>query len=464
MTVTLQGFDPALINLIQQNVLARGFQEALLPKLMFRAEATPERWEANLGDVKIFTRSGQMPVSTKPLPPAQDPTPKSYATEQFRAEALPYGDRLQTHMPTSRAMIASKFLEDTQKLGENAGFTLNRLTRNRLYQSYLSGDTVSIAIALSGSSNIRVANLNGFLERVLTGALSPVSPTAPIAVQLGVTNIANTVIAAVPDLAGEPFGPGTVTLGTPLGADLAARSRVRATHRARIARSGNGATIDAITTNSLLTVDMIINAVQAMRGQNVPTHPDGTYHVHLSAEGVSQIFADPKWITLNQFALNQGAASGVFRDLIVGRGFGCTFLSNNETPNQFNIGAFYATGAQALSSPDLGAEVVNETGVPIARTIITGGGALYEMWIPEAEYETEAGNLGVVKQFQVTNGGVVINTDRIRHIIRKPLDILQRVVDQAWSFSGDWVIPSDVLQGNGARFKRATVLEHAGAA
>ena len=464
MTVSLQGFDPALVNLIQQNVLARAFQEVLFPKLMFRAEAAPERWEANLGDVKIFTRAGTMPVSTKPLPPAQDPVPKTYGTEQFRAEAMPYGDRLQTHMPSSRVAIASKFVLDGQKLAENAGLTINRLVRNKLFSAYLSGDTVTIAGYSTGASQIKVANCNGFLERVLNGSLVPVSPAAPISIQIGTTNIANTVIAAVPDVPGEVQGSGTLTLGTPLGANLSTRSRILALHRARILRAGNAGTIDGITSSSTLSVASIINAVQLLRGQNVPPHPDGTYHVHLSADGVTQIFLDPLWLSLNanSSALPQGAASGVFGDLIVGRGFGCTFMSNNETPNTFNVETIYASGANALVSPQIGAELVNETAVPIARTIITGGGAIYEMWIPENEYETEAGNLGVVKTFQATNGGVIINTDRIRYIIRKPLDVMQRIVDQAWSFSGDWVLPSDILSGNGAKFKRAVILEHAG--
>lgn len=464
MTVSLQGFDPTLVNLIQQNVLMRGFQEMLMPRLIYRAEAMPERWEANLGDVKIFTRSGQMPVSTKPLGPAQDPTPKTWGTEQFRAEAKPYGDRLQTHMPTSRVAIASKFFEDAQKLAENAGFTLNRLVRNKLYTAYLSGDTVSISAYTTGASVIRVANINGFTERVLNGGLSPVSPVAPISIQLGVTNIANTVIAAVPDNPDEPTGPGSLTLGTPLGANLSTRSRVRALHRSRILRQGGAATIDGISASSILTVDTIIAAVQQMRGQNVPPHPDGTYHVHLSSDGVTQIFADPKWVTLNQFSLQAaGANSGVFANLIIGRGLGCTFFQNNETPTTSNVGTLYATGSNAQSTPDIGAEMVNETAVPIARTIVTGGNALYELWIPEGEYETEAGNLGVIKTFQATNAGVMIPCERVRYIIRKPLDMMQRIVDQAWSFSGDWVVPSDILTGNGAKYKRATVIEHAGA-
>ena len=63
--------------------------------------------------------------------------------------------------------------------------------------------------------------------------------------------------------------------------------------------------------------------------------------------------------------------------------------------------------------------------------------------------------------FSITNGGVQVMTDRIRYIIRAPLDRAQQVVGQMWSWSGDFAIPTDLLTGDSARFKRAVVIEHA---
>lgn len=458
MTVSLIGFQPELVNLIQQNTLQRVFLEALFPRLLWRSEAPSESWDANVGETKIFTRAGTMPVNTDPLPPGQDPVPKNYGTEQFRITASQYGDRLQTHMPTSRAAIASKFLLDTQKLGENAGLTLNRLVRNRLYSAYTQGDTVTIVAATTGASNLRVANLNGFLERLLNGNLVPVSPAAPIPIELG-TSTPNSVIAAIPDDPFRPNGPGTLTLSAPLGANLAVRSRVKALHRARIFRPGAATTIDGINATSFLTVNDVIQAVQYMRSQNVPPHPDGRYHVHVSTSGVTQLLIDPLWAGLKTLA---DIGNAPYSDLMIGSGVGCFFYSNNETPDPLNVGTLYATGANAKSSPDIGSELVNESNLPIARTIITGGGAIYEHYIPESDYVTEAGVSGKIGNFTVTASGVSVNTDRIRYILRRPQDVLQQIVDQAWSWSGDFPIPTDVLTGNGARVKRAVVLEHAG--
>ncbi len=337
--------------------------------------------------------------------------------------------------------------------------TLNRLVRNKLYRPYLQGDTVTIVAAVTSNTNLRVASVNGFSERLLGNALVPVSPLNAIDVELGPTNIKNTVIAMIPDNASEPYGPGTVVLGTPLGGNLAARSRVRAVRRARILRVGGAGTVDGINAGSILTVQDIINAVQSMRANNVPPHPDGRYHVHTAVAGITQLYQDAKWQGLLNLA---NIDLGVYKDLVIAQGVGCFFYSNNETPNQVNSGTLISTGTSAYESPDIGGEVVNESGVPIARTIVTGGGVMSEFYVPESDYETEAGSNGKIGNFNVTNAGVSINTERVRYLLNAPQDALRQIVDQLWSFTGDWAVPTDVLTGNGARVKRAVVIEHVG--
>jgi hypothetical protein len=458
MTVSLAGFNPAIAALIQQNTLVRVFYDALFPRLLFRRDASPERWEANLGDVKIFTRTGSMPVDTKPLVPGTDPVASTYATEQWRVEANQYGKRIQTHMPTSRVEIASKFAQDTQKLGEGAGNTMNRLARNSLYTAYLSGDTMSILQANSGTSSVRVANINGFRDRILNGSIVPVSPAAPISVELGATNIANTVIAAVPDSLDDPNGPGTLTLGSALGANLLIRSRVRTLQRARILRVGGAATVDALTAGSVLTLNDLIQGIQYLRSQNVPPHADGQYHVHIPSEAVAQLMQDNAWQRIYQSIPD----AVTHRNLAIGMAFASYFFDNNQCPNTLNVGLLTATGTNARESMEIGAEVVNENAIPIGRTIITGGGAQYEEYIPESEYTTEGGVTGKIGNFDVMNNGVQVLTDRVRFIIRSPMDVLQQIYDQAWSWSGDFAVPTDLLTGNGSRFKRAVVIEHVG--
>lgn len=92
---------------------------------------------------------------------------------------------------------------------------------------------------------------------------------------------------------------------------------------------------------------------------------------------------------------------------------------------------------------------------------MTGGAALYEKYIDESKYITEAGVLGKIGNFSVVNGGLAVMTDRIRFILKAPQDDLQQVVKQVWSWSGDFPVPSDALSGDAARYKRAVVIEHA---
>ena len=114
-----------------------------------------------------------------------------------------------------------------------------------------------------------------------------------------------------------------------------------------------------------------------------------------------------------------------------------------------------------LLAPEIGAEVTNEAGVPIRRTIVTGGGALYEKYLDESRFITDAGVTGKIGNFSITNGGVSIMTNRIRYMLRAPLDRLQQVVGQTWSWSGDFPVPSDALTGDDSRFNRAIIIEHA---
>jgi hypothetical protein len=45
-------------------------------------------------------------------------------------------------------------------------------------------------------------------------------------------------------------------------------------------------------------------------------------------------------------------------------------------------------------------------------------------------------------------------------IVRPPQDRLQQVIGSAWSWVGDFAVPSDSTTGDAAMFKRAVVVEH----
>jgi hypothetical protein len=448
--------------IVQDNTLVREFRDSLYPQLLYRDEAMPEKWEVNVGDVQVFTRASLLAPNVTALTPGADPTPKSPAFEQWRVQAAQYGDAIDTHMPSSRTALAPIFARNAKTLGLQAGQSLNRLARNRLFCRYVGGDTLAAAAGVTTASLV-VGSINGFTTVIVNGEEVAVSAGNPkVATISGVAGTVN-VIGATPTDPLNPFGPGTLTLSAT--ASWAAGARVLAADAPRIIRVGGGASVDDLTSTSTISLKEIRQAIATLRRNRVPTHADGYYHVHLDPIAESQLYND------NEFQrLNQGVPDGArYAEFAVGRLLGAIFYSNNESPNVFNsattgeagLVASRSASPLAVASPEYYAEVRNATGIGVVRTIITGGGAIMEKYIDEnSEYMSEAGYNGKVGMFSVVNNGIQINIDRVRYIIRAPQDRLQQQVSQAWSWSGDWGVPTDLNGGTlGGRFKRAIVIE-----
>jgi hypothetical protein len=465
VAISIQGIVPEVAQIIQDRTLERMFHDSLFPELLYRSEAEHSLWKANTGEVLIFTKKGLLPVSLTPLTPLTDPIPQTYNVEQWQAEAHQYGTALDTHMPTSNVTLASKVIEDTQQLGLNAGQTLNTLVRDKLYQAYLGGNTTAIDTAAIGATQIHVSSLNGFLQVNSGGTIVPVSPAAPIAVTFpSAATTDNTVVGATPDVAANPLGAGIIFLSAAIaGANVTTRHSVLATNRSVIHRVGGTTSVDGITGTDIVTLTDIIDAVQVLTTNNVPRHADGLYHCHLNPQAVAQLYRDADWVQLHE-GLPDSLA---YKELVIGKKAKCLHYENTENPNSTNVGTvanglLYSTGAgSSVGSAQLGGEITNNAGINIGRCIITGRGAIYEKYLDESGFLSEAGVTGKIKPFQVVNNGAAILTERIRLILRSPQDRLQQVISQAWSWSGDFPIPSDVLTGSNARFKRAIVIEHA---
>ena len=460
ISLSALGIPPGLSSLIQTNTLQRKFYDALFPALLYRADTTPEMWAANLGEKMVMTRTGLIPVALQPLIPGSDPVSQAYATEQWTVEANQYAGLVNTNMPSSYVSLASIFLRNTHQLGLQAGQTVNRLARNKMFVAYDSGEANALGAVGAGGTAVPVSTVDGFTEQIVNGRIEPVSAANPVRVSFSTPGEPdNFVISATPSDPKQPAGLGVLTLSAPLVVGVAARDTVLSENRARRVRAGGGVSVDAITAADTLTLQDCISAVSRMRAQRVPPHPDGWYHAHITPAGEAQIFQDNAWQRL--FQSLPGATE--YREFLVNEQVGIRFYRNTESPTASTVSTVVKTGANALMAPEIGAEVVNDLGVPIDRMLVTGGGVCYEKWIDEAKYITTAGVTGKIGNFAITNNGLMVMTDRIRFIVRAPLDALQQNVTQAWSYSGDWGVPSDQTSGDAARFKRAVVVEHAGA-
>jgi hypothetical protein len=454
------GVPPALLELVQGGLIERAFHDGLVPVLLYRSEAQEEEWPANTGTEIFMSRAGLLTPRTKPLTPGQDPSPQTLNYEQWVARLAQYGDTIDTHVPTSVVSNADQFLRNINQLGVQAGMSLNRIPRNALFQAYLSGHTVTTAAALTTDTQIHVASLNGFTDVIIKGqnvAPKTVSSTYPLAVSItGITGTRN-VIGYEPDDPADPLGPGTLILSAALGAGIAARTSVLSSARPQILRVGGGTSVDAIGAGDVFQIQDAINVVNRLRKMNIPVHEDGFYHAHIGTDGNSQVFTDPVMQRLN----TSRPDDTYYQEAFIGTLAGIAFFLNNESPDADNTGARTATGTNAQYSEDIGAETTNEGGVNVGRIIVTGKGSMYERWLNEGQYVTEAGVTGKIGEFTVVNNGVQIQTERIRLILRAPIDRLQSQVAATWSITTSFPVPSDVTSGGAERFKRAMVIEHA---
>jgi hypothetical protein len=456
------GVPPTILNLVQTGLLERAFHDGLFPAMLFRGEAQEEEWQGNTGQEILMTRAGLLDPITDPAVPGVDPEPQALTWEQWTARLDRYIGTIDVDMPTNAVANSDIFLRSIQQLGLQAGQSLNRIPRNALCTAYLQGSTALIVAALTGDTFLQVASLNGFTSVITRGTTvrpTPVSTAAPLPITLmsGTTPISLNVIGATPYDPAVPLGPGTLALDSTVGAGVAIRSSVLASTRPIIMRAGGGTSVDALQANDILQYQDFINATNKLRQNNVFPHEDGFFHAHISPEGNGQIFTDQV-----MQRLNQGRPDSIqYQSAFIGTGAGIAFFLNNETPDDSNSGALITTAGSAKFAKGINAEVVNYTGVRVGRVVITGRGAIYERWLDEKRYVSEAGVTGKIGGFNITNQGIEVKTDRISLILRSPVNRTQDIVSCTWSYTGGFPIPTDISSGGPQIVKRSLMLEFA---
>lgn len=462
-SVILQSAEVRTI--VQENLLERAFHDALFPNLLFRGEVSPVPWAAGIGDTQIFTAPGLIPVNCRPLRPGEDPEPKTYPLEQWQAQCNQYADTMDTHMPTSMMAIANLFLRNAHQLGMQASQSLNRIVRDRLYASALSGWTVADG-AQAATTSLRVKRLNGF-TRARNPALSGtqavrfelVSAGNPLTVTIfdNGAAVTNTVVGFTPDTAGDEIGPGILILGVAV-TSVADRGYVISIDRTELVRVGGGNKIDDVGSSDVPTLADVRSAIAQFWQDNVPAHPDGRYHAHLDPKSQALIFADPEFQRLMQSLPDYFP----YQEFALGQLLGTVFLRNSECPiPQTVLGG--TTGTFTLDDPFPG-ELFNNgnpaTGVRVHEILFTAQGGILEYYNDLSALITEAGIPGKVAEPSITNNGIEVMSERIQLLIRQPLNRLADKVSTSWKFMGDWPQRTDAATGGPARYKRTRVIQH----
>jgi hypothetical protein len=441
-------FNAGVVSAIQDRTLQRTFRDPLFPRLLFRLEAVAELWPVNLGSNQTFTRAGLIAPTTRPISPNAEVPTVQYSIEQWEATAQQFGRAIDTHMPTSYVTLASQYLRNMHQLGVHAGQSINRVVRDKLYNCYVAGNTVVVAAGYGGGTALPVQNLAGFTRKLFNGRPTIVSATNPLAIT--VNGVANTVTGFVSNIAGDEIHSGTLTLSGAVGA-TAGRVAVLATNRSQILYSGGGTRVDDVASTDQFRMADIRAQIAQLQFDNVPTHEDGTYHYHLGPISQSQIFGD------NEFQrLNQSMPDYIhYRKFAIAFLLGATFYRNSECPTVATVSEDPVDGYTTAF------ELTNPAGVVLHRPIVTGQGAIEEKYLDESKYISEAGVQGKIGEFSVVNGGMQIMTERIRLILRAPMDRLQQTTSAAWSFSGDWAIPTDATAtSSAASYKRCSICVH----
>ena len=449
--------------LVQENILERAFHDALFPRMLFRGEAMPQVWPANVGDSMVFTGVGLIKPKMKALMPGSDPAPSTYQAEQWSATLQQYADTVDTHMPTSITAIANLFLRNAHQLGMSAGQSLNRIVRDRMYNAAESGWTVADG-AQAATSSLRVKRLNGFTTArrpdLPTGSavrFDTVSTNNPLSITVYDSGLAAPVVVNVigysPDVAGDTIGPGYLALSAPV--TVADRGYVYSADRSYVVRVGGGNSVDDIGSNDTLKLSDIRAAVARFWQENVPEHADGRFHCHLDPTAQAQVFGDQEWRQL----LTSLPDYYMYRQFALGELLNTVFFRNSECPVPETVEGG-ATGDFSQDDPFAG-ELYNDgtpAGVKIHRALFTGQGGIYEYHQDLSGLLTDAGITGKVGEPKVTNNSIEVFTDRIQLILRSPLNRLQDLVSTSWKFIGDWPVRTDATTGDAARYKRFAVV------
>jgi N4-gp56 family major capsid protein len=416
--MSINAFPDSIKAIIQNGILERTFQEALTPEFLYRQLATPRPFQSNLGETVIFTRTGLLAPVNTPLAPGTDPTPQNYSIEQYSMTLSQYGNAMDTNMLTSAIALASKFLEDNTKLAINAGQSLNTICRDKLYSAYLSGNTFAVGGASTSSTSLVVNDTNGFGTVMVNGQQVAVSANNPL--QITINGAANTVTAV-------NTSTNTLTLGT--SATWADGDPVIAANAPRILRPNAKTTYNKLASSDVASLSVFLDAVAYLRQNNVPTI-GGYYVAHVDAVTERQLYADADF----KQAMIGRVDSPIYRDLSIGRFAGIDWVRNTQAPT-----------------------ITNSAGITVRRPIVVGSDALIEG--PLEGFGNLLGGTGIPN---ASSPGIVTMVNGIAVIHRPPLDRLQQIISSAWSWVGDYAVPTDSLTGTAAQYKRAVVIEHAG--
>lgn len=434
----IQNFPAALQPIIQQNFLAREFEDGLSSTLAYRQVAEREDFQVGIGETLTKTRPGLKAPVTTPMSASGNTnldnglSPGTWTVEQYTITLNQYGDTIDLNTVTSRVGIVGQFLQNAKVNGVQAAQSLDRLARNALFDAYMGGNTRVVTTLGSPAATVAVDDIRGFQYVLVNGVKTAVSASATMKVLVNGTEYTLTGAAADASNVSTAFGgvSGTLTFSANVSvANGTAGNAVVSQVAPTILRANNRATTAAMQSGDLLTLGQCLDAVAYLRNNAVPT-VNGMYNCYLDATAARQLFADPDF----KIAYQGQSASAEFRMGRVVELLDLRFIPTTEAPQQVHP--------------------VNSS-LRVRRPIVVGAGALVE------------GDYAGIGATDVAPGDSMIDIiDGIAQVTREPLDRLQQIIAQSWYWIGGFAAPSDytvnttiVPTASASYYKRAVVLE-----
>ena len=437
--MAIQNFPTSLQPIIQQGYLAREFETGLTSVLAYRQAATREDFATGIGETLTKTRPGLKAPTTTPLNAAGNTnfdnglSPSTWTVERYTLTLNQYGDTIDLNTVTNRVGLQDQFMRNAMVNGTQAAQSLDRIARNRLFTSYMGGNTRVRTTLGAAAATIAVDDITGFNMVMINGIPTPVtSGASAYPVVINGNTYAVTAVAADAINVSTAFNgvSGTLTMGSNVSvADGTAANAVVGVYAPQILRPNGKATTAALAGTDLFTMSIVLDAVAYLRRNGVPAI-NGFYNVHLDPISARQLFADPDFKLLFQGqSASMTFAMGRVIELL-----DCRFIPTTEAPVQ--------------AHPTI-------AGAYVRRPIVCGLSALIE-----ADYA------GMGMTDTKDDNGEIDIVDGICQVTREPLDRLQQIIAQSWYWIGDFCAPTDFTintaimpTASAAYLKRAVIIE-----
>lgn len=438
--------SPTVLALFRENILSGIWRASMLPDLKYRGEYEKGPWVGGGSGLPgsalsaYITKRGTMDADATPLAFGADPTDDTTTYEQYLASIQEIAGSVACDKVKNDLSALPLYRGDFEALSTKAAKSLNVMSRYPLYNAALAGQTVLTTTANNASQP--VARINGFTHSfTAAGIYAPVSVANPLAAYIwnGAAWDTVSVIAATPTLAGDIYGPGTLTLAGAYNGT--ARDPICAATASRKVLAGGGYSIDDIGAGNTLSAACLREAVSHLNDLGVPKFPDGYYHLHASSNAIRQLRGDSEiMLQLRGQGLDRNDVSNPY---VTGKFEvveDCIIIPNSYAPRVGTVPTVHGTNGDFISVDTVNIEPRN-----LETTLILGYGANKEsVTTPLSNQSGGADNKVGDWVFSDNNVARAILED-VEVVMTSGGDKLDRLLRIAYSYTGGFNIETDYL-------------------